>query len=149
MRKKNQRIWEGFPEKMANELDLEGAAETVGRGALEAKSLLRRGNNMSKAWRWEYVPREGPVSIPVWLMNSGAGRKKAGKRASQPAGLFCRRHGGVAVGEARKAGEWWDAHTARVGANRTWRDRSRWEITGLESTRPPVSFGLGSPSVSA
>lgn len=95
MIKKNQRIWEGFTEKMANELDLEGAAETVGRGAPEAKSLLRRGNSMSKAWRWECVHREGPVSILVWLMNSVVGRKKVGKRASQAAGLFCRRHGGI------------------------------------------------------
>lgn len=75
MVKKNQRIWEGFTEKMANELDLEGAAEKVGMGAREAKSLLRRGNSMSRAWRWECVHREGPVSILVWLMNSGREKK--------------------------------------------------------------------------
>lgn len=33
--------------------------------------------------------------------------------------------------------------------NRTWRNSSKVEIRGLGSTRPPVSFGLGSPSVSA
>lgn len=48
MVKKNQRIWEGFPGKTASELDLEGAAEKVERSALEAKSLLRRGNSCAK-----------------------------------------------------------------------------------------------------
>lgn len=48
MVKKNQRIWEGFTAKTASKLDLERAAEKVERSALEAKSLLRRGNSCAK-----------------------------------------------------------------------------------------------------
>lgn len=81
MIKKNQRVWEGFTEKTANELDLEGAAEKVGRGAFEAKSLLCTGNSMSKAWRRECMHCEGPVSILVWLMNSVVGRKKGWEKS--------------------------------------------------------------------
>lgn len=39
------------------------------------------------------------------------------------------------------------AHRAWVVTDRTWRDRSRWEITTVESTGPTVSFGLGSLQV--
>ena len=80
---------------------------------------------------------------------SGREKKRLGKELAKLLDYSVGDREVFAVGEARKAGEWWDAHTAWMGANRTWRNRSRWEITGLESTRPPVSFGLGSPSVSA